>query len=342
MVNPFTGTGFDMVAMTAAISKLPNLYNRLASVFTGTGIVTTSVAVEQKNGTLNIVRSRPRGAAADKVTADKRTMRSLVIPHLPVTDVLLPEDYQNVRAFGSENAMETQSSILAAKLQKMKNILDQTAEFLRAGALKRIILDADGSTLYNLCTEFAIAGPVAVPTVGSYMTLDFVLDNDSTIVRDKCLAVKRHIEMNLRGESMSGIRCLCSSTFYDALTHHPEVEKAFEAYSALNQNLAEDYRHGFRFSGITFEEYNASWTDHDAVVRAAITADKGICFPEGTGNTFEEVYAPGNFLETANTVGLPYYARQEPKEFNAGLKLWAESNVLPICKRPEVLVEIGI
>jgi hypothetical protein len=48
----------------------------------------------------------------------------------------------------------------------------------------------------------------------------------------------------------------------------------------------------------------------------------------------------GNFLETANTMGQPYYAKQEPRKFNAGIDLWAESNVLPICKRPEVLVTV--
>jgi hypothetical protein len=333
MTNPFTGTGFDMAAMTAAINKLPNLYNRTEAIFGAPqGIATTTLLVEQMNGTLNIIRSRQRGAPADKAIADKRALRSLVIPHIPIEDVLLPDDYQNVRAFGSDNAMETQATLMARKLQKMKNMIDQTREHLRMGALKGIILDADGSTLYNLYTEFGITAKV----------IDFVLDSDATVVLKKCLEVKRHIEMNLKGESMTGIRCLCSDTFFDALTTHPEVEKAFAAYQALNQNLADDYRRGFRFGGIVFEEYPATWTDKDGTARAAIAANKGYCFPEGTGNTFEEVVAPGNFLETANTIGMAYYARQEPRKFNAGMDLWAESNPLPICKRPEVLVEVTI
>jgi hypothetical protein len=69
MTNPFTGTGFDMAAMTAAITKLPNLYNRLVPIFRESGIATTTLLVEQMNGTLSIVRSRPRGAPADKVEA---------------------------------------------------------------------------------------------------------------------------------------------------------------------------------------------------------------------------------------------------------------------------------
>jgi hypothetical protein len=139
---------------------------------------------------------------------------------------------------------------------------------------------------------------------------------------------------------MTGIRCLCSSGFYDYLTMHPKVEKAFAAYQALNQNLADDYRRGFRFGGVTFEEYTATWTDKDANARVAITANGAIAFPEGTGNTFKTIVAPGNFVETVNTMGQPYYAKQEPKKFGQGYELWAESNVLPICVRPEVLVTL--
>lgn len=330
MTNPFTGTGFDMAAMTAAVNKLPNLYNRTLSIFKPSGITTTTLLVEQRNGTLNIVRSRVRGAPADKVLADKRALRSLVIPHLPIADVLLPDDYQNVRAFGSDNAMESQATLMAAKLQKMKNVLDQTREHLRMGALKGIILDADGSTMYNLYTEFSITPK----------TISFALADDETDVRAKCLEVKRHMELNLKGESMSRARCLVDGTFYDAFTSHPNVKAAFASYQALSQDLASDYRSGFKFGDIIWEEYPATWTDLDGTARLAIASGEGHAFPEGTGDVFEEVFAPGNFIETANTVGLPYYARQEMKPFGQGIDLWAESNPLPICKRPEVLVKV--
>jgi hypothetical protein len=344
MVDPFAANGFDMAAMTAAINKLPNLYDRVAGIFREAPVNSTAVLVEQSNGTLNIVASRQRGAAADKVTADKRALRALVVPHIPVTDVVLPDEVQGVRAFGSESATETAASVLARKQQKMKNILDQTREFLACGALKGLILDADGSTIYDLFSEFGIAAVdvAGTPQVGRKLVVDCALDDDSTIVKTKLMAVKRHIEMNLRGERMTGFRCLCSSSFYDALTTHPEVERAFEAYQALNQNLADDYRRGFRYGNIVFEEYTASWTDKDGAARVAITADKGIVFPEGTGNTFETVVAPGNFIETANSMGIPYYSKMEAKKFGQGYELWAESNILPICKRPEVLVEVTI
>lgn len=332
LLNPFNPTGFDLAAMTRAVNKLPNLYQRVASIFPDAPINQTTALVEQSNGTLNIIRSRPRGAAADKMIADKRAVRSFVIPHIPVTDVILPEEIQGVRAFGSEDGAETQASVVARKLQKMKNAIDQSKEFLACGALKGIILDADGSTLYNLYDEFGITAK----------TIDFALDDNTTIVLDKCQEGVDHVTDNLKGESKTGIRCLCSRSFFKAIRSHPEVQEAFKYFRNRNQDLAGLYLQAFEFGDITFEAYSATWTDHDGVERAAIAADSAILFPEGTGNTFETIIAPGNFLETVNTMGLPYYAKLEEKKFGQGYELWAESNALPICKRPEVLVTVTI
>ena len=331
MVNPFTGTGYDLQALTAAINILPNLYGRLnkMNLFPFRGVPTTTVSVEQLNGTLNIARSRQRGAPADFAIADKRELRTFQVPYIPVDDVLLPQDFQNIRAFGSESEAQTQAGIVQVRLQKMRNILDQTLEYLRMGALKGIILDADGTTLYNLYTQFGI----------SAKTVDFALDDEDTEVANKCSEVLRHIEVNLKGEQMSGVRALVSSGFYDALVTHPKVEKAFANYLVNGQNLAGDYRKSFRYGGIVFEEYVATWTDKDGTARPAIAANEAHFFPEGTLDTFQTVVSPGNFMETANTIGLPYYARQEAMDFGQGIKFHAESNVLPICARPAILVK---
>jgi hypothetical protein len=316
--------------MSRAISVLPNRYSRLVPIFTEVPISQTVVGVEQLNGTLNIVQTRPRGAPADKMIADKRTLRHFGVPHIPVEDALLPDDYQNVRQFGSENEAETQASIMQRKLQKMKNTIDQTREHLRMGALKGIILDADGSTMYNLYNEFGITAK----------TVDFALDDEDTQVREKCADVLDHIEANLKGETMTGISVLVDLTFFKALVTHPTVEKAFQAYQVYAQNLAGDFRSRFDFGGLTFEVYSATWTDKDGTARLAIASGEGHAFPAGTGNTFEEDIAPGNFIEAVNTLGQAYYARQELRKYGAGVDIWSESNCLPLCKRPAVLVKL--
>lgn len=341
-INPFASQeiGFNNSEFAAAFRRLPNLYGRVTGIFTDKPIRTTVAMVERLNGSLNIVASRERGAPADKVTADKRDLLAIKVPHLPVADIVLPDEIQDVRMFG-EVAMQSNTAVLNEKQTKMRAILDQTREYLSCGALKGIVLDADGTTLNNLYTTFGITAATNPGDVGKYLTLSFGLSDEDADVITKCLNVCRHIEANLRGESMTGFRVLCSSGFFDALTTHPKVEKAFAAYQALNQSLGEDYRRGFRFGKLVFEEYMGSWTDRSGNSRPGIAANEAHAFPEGS-TIFRTIIAPGNFSETVNTMGQPYYAKMEPRKFNQGTDLWAESNVMPLCTRPECLVKLTL
>ena len=46
------------------------------------------------------------------------------------------------------------------------------------------------------------------------------------------------------------------------------------------------------------------------------------------------------FNETVNTLGLPIYAKQESRKFDRGTDLHTQSNPLPLCLRPSVLVKV--
>ena len=51
-------------------------------------------------------------------------------------------------------------------------------------------------------------------------------------------------------------------------------------------------------------------------------------------------YAPADFVETANTIGLPRYAKQAvDQQFARWVMLHVQSNPLPICTRPRVLIK---
>jgi hypothetical protein len=329
-LNPFATDAFHMVALTAALNKLPNLYGRLEqlNLMPAEGVRTRTLILEEMNGVLNLLPTRPVGAPATLGAQAKRKLRSFVIPHIPHEDVVLPEEVQGLRAFGSDNQLEALANLIAAKLQTMRNKHAITLEHLRMGALKGVILDADGSVLYDLYSEFGIT-PKSV---------NFALTTNTTEVLTKILEVKRHIEDNLKGEFMTGVMCLCSQGFYDALTTHPKVKEAF-LYFQRSQQLGNDYRTGFSFGGVTFEEYRGQATDAAGNVRKFIADDEAHFFPLGTANTFRTYFAPADFNETANTLGLPLYAKQEPRKFDRGTDLHTQSNPLPICLRPEVLVK---
>src|SRR3972149_1603591 len=158
VINPFATDAFDMVALTAAINKVPNNYGRLEqlNLMPPQGVRTRTIIIEEMAGVLNLLPTQPVGAPGTVGTTGKRKVRSFVIPHIPHDDVVLPEEVQGIRAFGSETEMEAIAGVMARHLETMRNKHAITLEHLRMGALKGQILDADGSTIYDLYTEFGL------------------------------------------------------------------------------------------------------------------------------------------------------------------------------------------
>ncbi len=331
MNNPFNNPAFSMSSLTAAINIIPNRFGRIEAlrIFPDKPVRTRQVMVEEQNGVLNLLPTMPVGAPGTVGTRAKRSLRSFVVPHIPHDDVVLPEEVQGIRAFGSETEMETIASVMARHLQTMRNKHAITLENLRMGALKGVILDADGSVIYNLFDEFGITPAV----------INFDLANASANIKRACANVLRHFEDNLKGEFMTAVHCLCSPEFFDALTEHPKVKDAF-AYSQQRAVLIDDMRAGFTFGGVTFEEYRGQATDMNGVTRRFIAAGEAHAFPLGTVDTFSTYYAPADFNETANTLGQVLYAKQEPRKFERGTDLHTQSNPLPMCHRPGVLVKL--
>jgi hypothetical protein len=331
MLNPFSNSAFNMMALTDAINILPNNYGRAESlgVFRTKSTRFRHIAVEERNGVLNLLPTQLPGAPATVGVRGKRAVRTFTIPHIPHEDVVLPEEVQGIRAFGSETELMSVSDVLTDHLQNMRNKHAITLEHLRMGALKGKILDADGSVLLDLFSEFGI----------TEKTINFALSTATTDVKAKCLELVRYVEDNLKGEYMTEIRALVSSEFFDALTSHAKVKEAYERWQD-GAAFRSDMRSGFAFAGVTFEEYRGQATDPDGNVRRFVAANQGHAFPMGTLETFVTYFAPADFNETVNTLGKPLYAKQEPRRFDRGTDLHTQSNPLPMCLRPSVLVKL--
>jgi hypothetical protein len=259
----------------------------------------------------------------------KRKVRTFRIPKLVYDEYVSPQEVQGVRAFGG-NGQQAMAALLNDKLETARSKHDITLEYLRMGALKGTILDADGSTIYNLFTEFGIV----------QKTVDFVLGTSTTKIADKCREVLRHIEDNLLGEVMQRVHVLVSPEFYDKLVTHAKVEAAYANWTAAAERLGGDLRSGFTFGGLTFEEYRGQSTDTSGSVARFIAANDGHAFPVGTVQTFSTFAGPADFNETVGSLGQVYYAKVQPAEFDRGYKVHTQSNVLPLCMRPAVCVRV--
>lgn len=253
-----------------------------------------------------------------------RRTRSFTIPHIPYETVIRAADVDGVRAFGTENQSEVIAQVINDRLAEMRAKHAQTLEFMRAGALKGVITDGAGRTLYNLFTEYGI----------TQKSVDFKLGTAATDVPEKIREVARHIEDNLKGELHTGFRMFVSPEFYDKLVKHKSITEKY-LNSPASLELLKDNRIGFVVEPVVIEEYRASVGN----VRF-ITAGEGIAFPMGTRETFVTYFAPADFNETVNTLGREVYAKIEPTRFDRGYELHTQSNPLPLCLRPAVLVRV--
>jgi len=223
----FSSSAFSMVALTDAINKMPYVPGRIGQLglFREQGVSTTSVMIEEREGSLNLVETTARGAPAIQNTTNKRKARSLVVPHIALEDTILADEVQNVRAFGSESMLEGVQAVVNQRMAEMATKMDATLEHLRIGAIKGQILDADGSAvIYDLFTEFGVT---------QHTEIDFDLDNASPapgVIKKKCHDIRRKIEDELGAQPYEHIHAICGADFFDDLITHSEVEKAYERY----------------------------------------------------------------------------------------------------------------
>jgi len=322
----FNSEAFSLVSLTDSINKLPFKAGRIGAMnlFETQGVPTTTVVVEEINGILSLIPSAPRGAPGTLAPTSRRKARSLAIPHIPFEDIVRAEDVQNVRKFGTEDQVATAADIVNAKLERMRQSHELTLEWLRAGALKGIVVDGDGSTtLYNLFTEFNMAAPAVV---------DFLLGTTTTALGDILIGVKEQIEDALGDAQYDHIHAFCGSQFFRKFIEHTDVKYAYQYYQN-GAMLLNDPRAGFEYKGVILEVYRGKV----AGVPFVASGDARF-FPVGVPGLFRTYFAPGDFMETANTLGLEVYAKQEALPFNRGIRLHTQSNPLPICTRPGVLI----
>jgi hypothetical protein len=329
MLDIFKSDAFSVTSLTDAINKIKFVPGQVGAsgLFTSTSVSTLSIVLEEKNGILSLVPRSGRGAPGTTLDKSQRTARSFIIPHFEIDDAIMADEVQGVRAWGSETQTETVMGKVGERLAIHSQSLDATEEYARIGAIKGTITYADGGTM-SLFTEFGVSAQTEV---------DFNLDAASPasgILRQTCAAVVRTIQDELDGTPLQGVKAYCSAEFYDALIAHPEVRDTYLGYIQA-ADLRGGYAYGsFTFGGITFEEYRGSVGG-----QRFVEANKAYFFPIGAPGLFRTYYAPADYIETVNTMGMARYAKQYPMDNGKGINLEVQTNALSLCTRPRALVK---
>lgn len=325
-------------ALTADINNLPETPTRIGrmGLFQEQGVDTTVVIIGIDGHKLTLVPAVPRGAPAQPKALAGKKARPFVIPHLPQRSTVKADSVQNARAFSLAAPPESGENLslnnaVTAVTQKVNALQavhrrdnDYTIEYHRIGALMGRVLDSDGSVLIDIYDEFDV----------TQETVAVGFSNAATNVRNKLLDVKRKMETILGGVPMNGAHIFASPEWFDALTGHAKVEKAFDRWQE-GAALRDDLRRGFTFGGFTIEELNGS-----VGTNKFVPAGEAVAFPLGVPDQFITRYAPADYIETVNTMGLPYYSKAEVQPFGKGIEIESQSNPINLNTRPDTVIRL--
>ncbi len=306
-------------------------------IFRDTPINTTYVKASIAEGEITIIPSRERGGPANKNMREDLREVQFGIPHFPLDDAITPSDLQNLLVYGSAYVFQTLGNVFNNKLEAIRTKHDATHSHLDWGALNGLVLDASGRTLLNLFTTFDITQTV-VP---------FALDTASTEVAAKNRVVKAAIRKALRGTGSTGVRILAGTNFFDKYVGHTSVKEGLKYYAGPTPNPSrDDVNDAFNFAGVTIERVDEDFryrqADGTFATREAVADNEAIAIPLGTP-FFKRYIAPPDTIQDANVPpSTKVFVSTDELPHGKGLDLHTESNVLPVCLRPDLIVKLTV
>ena len=342
MLDIFRNDAFSLTSLVDGILKAPYVPGRIGALglFQSKGIRTKTAVIEEKDGRLSLIQTTPRGGPASSIGEKKRTARSFIVPHLQRESLVYADELQDVRAFGTEDQTSAVQAIVDERLADLRQEHEVTLEHMRAKAIQGILTDADGTTIYNMFTEFGV----------TQQTADIDVSADD--VRDQVVEAMRLSERAVGNGPITGFRAFCGDHFFDAFIGSAAVRDSLKYQeSAL---LRTDVRAGFDYGGVTFENYrgrvNAVDTDGDDEALDIAGNATTPFFADGEAYLvpigppiFKTYFAPADFIEAVNTVGLPIYVKSVvDDDLQRWVKLHSQSNPLVLCVRPRAVIKLTI
>lgn len=333
-MNVFTQDAFSATSLTAAVDQLGYVPGFLGAqgIFIPPPLGqprTVDIWIESRANGPALIQTSPRGAPPSQKQSDRAEARPFKTGRLAEASRITAAELQGIRQFGSETELRQLQVEIARRQFLIRNDFELTKENMRLGALQGLLLDADGSTIYDWADEFDQTIPAEV---------DFDLDNAAPaagVLRKACTAAVRSMTRALKGLGGNAVRfgAICGDEFWDALIAHPEVRATYLGYTAaaaLRDPVAWEV---FPFGGITWSNYRG--TDDGTTV--AVSSQKAKFFPVGAG-IFQECYSPAERFEFVNTPGQEMYSwivRDTDRDMWADVETY--SYPLMVCTMPSAL-----
>lgn len=332
-MNIFENDAFTMASMTSAIERVPTNPGTLGqlNLFSPHPIRNVTVGIEERAGQLKLIKTSQRGAPLAQGRSIKSKMRYFGTTRIAEGDTIMASELQFIRQFDTENQIKQLQSELALRMGGPTGLLadvQYTKENMRLGAIQGKFLDSDGSVIYDYFTEFGITPATEIAFDLANATAGALREN----IQKNLIRPMRRLA---QGARYSGIKALCSASFFDAIMKNPEVRASYEGIPEQVWLRTNYDGQAFDFGGVEWIEYIGD----DANAEVRIADDKCVFIPTGVGNSvFEVVYSPAESFDDIGTLGREVYAYTTPDEKkNRFVELEVASYPLYMCKRPDLL-----
>lgn len=330
-MDVFKADGFSMMSLTTAIQDAETVPGFLGSlgIFTPNPVRTTTVGVEKRGQTLNIIQTSERGAPRNRRDRDRRTLRNFETVRIAESDKMMADEVQNIRGFGSESEFESLQTEVARRQMTLNNDVEATLERHRLSAINGILLDADDSVIYNYFTEFGISQP-------SEIAFDWA--NKTDVAGFVNAQVIRPLQRALGQRWNGGARplVLCGDSFYDKMRANAEYRARYLQTESAGELMESRAFQSVRAWGCEWVNYRGS--DDNSTI--AIGTTKCKILPLGIPNVFQVAYSPAESWKYVNTLGMPRYSMitPDPSGLDEFVDLHVASYPLHICTTPAALL----
>lgn len=308
--------------------------------------------IEFRDQMLTLVDPSDRGAAGQQIQIQNRVVKAFEIPHFQLNGNVRAEEVVGVREFGTTNTFQTVESKIMQELRQAEMNFSGSEEFMAVTALQGVT--KAGSSAITVLDAYAMSGQTKRTTIfGANNTFDIGAGNTANATNPqadsrlllKCHTIVRQLRTDCRmGAMLPRPWIFADSAWMDAFTTSIEVKNAYQRFTELaslgqvGAYLREGSFYGtppFYYGGCWFEEYRGT----------GITASQAIVFPipsAGTQPFYDVYYAPADYIETANSMGRPRYAKvlPDPSGANKFISVETQFNATYLCRRPIALYDL--
>jgi len=327
------GMGFDNATLTAAIEKLPYSPGVLEGmgIFVDEPLSNITVNIEELDGKLGLIPNKPRGGGNTAAPTEKRTLRTIEVPHYPEFDFIDADSFTSARTFGTNQTKANINVLVNRRLSRLNARHALTREHAMAGAVQGKIKNHLGDDLVDLLDIMGV----------SQQSVNFALNDSSTEVADKVddALDKQQAQLGHASGFVTGQVAIAGQTFFNSLRRHSKVKT--DINSGPRDNAGQ-----FNFGNLwnSFELYGVTWVRYPSGRKVSnqtfVDNKHAFLLPIGVPDMYNLALAPANKLSAVGQLGTRIYVRSYVPESDDGIVIDSQSNILPYVTRPNGIVKL--